>query len=494
MKNNFLKFFVITILACSCSPTISTFIDKDKSHSSIAEPVYIFTMVEKVPEGATPLGLLNYNSRSTNNCTFKEQYQLMTDEAKKYGANLIKIKSIEKGSANCFDVEAEIYYFEDAKIFKGKDKDVNANENNAKIYFYSIDNSKQIAKKSSYTLRLNKQSYKVERNAFVSVEAPKGRALIEIDNNSKEGRYLEVENGKSYYVKLYVDSQSLQPSFKIMPSLQGRIEYEYAFLDDSFHDSYVHERKMESTENQNNDDIDDKRNQGTDQEFSDQQDNKTRRISEISFERAEEQSNRLRLSSSGGISNRLGQVPPNLPDDVKSLSESFRTGYFIDFEASFFLDNQNGISLYFNRFYTSTSELIETDLRFGGALFSNEFVNSSTEFLYYGINYTHRVFVGSKDKNQLIFSVGVGGMSYLEDNRFENGRVQARSDVFAFNTRLNYDIYLGGNFYLGFNVGLIVAINDNYRIDNGFNKFTFELDDDENFSRIEAGLGLRYNF
>ncbi len=109
MKNNPLLIVVLAILSSSCSPIINTFVDKNNKQQPSMEDVYIFTATEKFPDYSTPIGVFEFDPRSTPNCNFDRQSKLMIKKAQLRGANIIKIKSIQSSSDNCLHLTAELY-------------------------------------------------------------------------------------------------------------------------------------------------------------------------------------------------------------------------------------------------------------------------------------------------------------------------------------------------------------------------------------------------
>jgi len=334
---------------------------------------------------------------------------------------------------------------------------------------------------------VNDQSFELPSDSSFSTIVPEGKTLIEVEKYI--GQYQQFQNGENYYIRLYVDKQSLRPELKVMPSLlQGRLEYEYTLLNSISNDT-TNVLNEESRKLENN------RVEGTDtfeKNTAEEKVSKFREINdfnELNLIRVSPKVTWLRLQSSFGFSSVLGSISPDLTPSTRRLVEKLSSGSYFDIEATFFWDENSGLGLYHNRFFSSASGAINLNM------FTESIqVENDINFLFYGLNYSYRLFFGNKKRNQIIATAGAGLLSVYDNIESEFNRLEFRSDVLGFNFRKSYDVYIVSNFYLNFNIGYIVAQNNSYRVNDGSTQITLELDESESFSRFEAGLGLIYSF
>lgn len=203
---------------------------------------------------------------------------------------------------------------------------------------------------------------------------------------------------------------------------------------------------------------------------------------------------RFRAEIDGGWQYRTAKLADGMDAGWREHYKKMKSGFHYDIRASYFFVETQGVELMFSR------QLFESS---GDGYFMNpdgspnEFgeLKDKMAFNYVGANYLFRLF-DSKRKNCWLFSAGFGYMSYcnrLLFNTVEDTKITAAT--FGSNFTIGYDIYLSGNFDLGFKLSLMSGTFRNYKLtQNGITtEETMPEKTAEGLGTIKVSVGLRFN-
>ncbi len=192
---------------------------------------------------------------------------------------------------------------------------------------------------------------------------------------------------------------------------------------------------------------------------------------------------RLRLAINGGWSYRLAKVAGNLSSSQKDYIKGLKSGYSYGAEIAYYWSKKAGIGAKYDVF-RSRNELEDVS---GQAVVLSDDVSINFIGPYYGSR-----FLTANKKNSFLMNVGLGYVGY-NDKAFFGSDYELTGGTAGLLVDIGYDIGLSKSFALGFQVSFIGGTLTQYKIDDGFNTTTIELDEDEyeGLARINLSVGLR---
>ena len=192
---------------------------------------------------------------------------------------------------------------------------------------------------------------------------------------------------------------------------------------------------------------------------------------------------RLRLAINGGWSYRLAKVAGNLSSTQQDYIKGLKSGYSYGAEIAYYWSKKAGIGAKYDVF-RSKNELEDVS---GQAVVLSDDISISFIGPYYGSR-----FLTANKKNSFVMNLGLGYVGY-NDKAFFGSDYELTGGTAGLLLDVGYDIGLSKSFALGFQVSFIGGTLTQYKIDDGFNTTTIELDEDEyeGLARINLSVGLR---
>lgn len=482
-----MRFFTITFLSVcivSCSPILGSYTSVSKPSLSSSAPVYIFTPEEKLPDNVQEIGGMKYNTQFLVSCTFYKQFDKLKLEARKLGANIIKVNNFGDSSGDCFDTLVTFYYIEEDRDLNNKDDTYKAHADYAKLFILP---STVFEKKKSNknTVFLNDQKIRLTQSTkYLEYLKPQDVDLYLADDYTMN---FTVEAGKNYYIQVYYNTHKQQYEIKKIEPIVGRLNFEndsnqFTKLEIKFPSELERNEVIELEQSFN---LIAEKSNSTNLIVS------KKKITDLE----KEDFNSFDFYVKSGLTYRLGRIPSGTPPDLRNITEEFKTGLFVEVNASYFFDATNGIGFTFSNSSSSTTQNIFSSFntRLNTSALSGN-AKAELQVNYYGVNYTSRYRLNEKSKDLLTFHIGLGLLESSESYSFASGRLSFKSTAVALNSAVNYDFQLMDNFYLGLNLGLVLSSSNKASVSNGLRTETIELEDSLSLSRIDLGVGLRYTF
>lgn len=193
---------------------------------------------------------------------------------------------------------------------------------------------------------------------------------------------------------------------------------------------------------------------------------------------------RMRLAVNGGLSYRLAKIAGNLSSSQKEYIKGLKSGYSYGAELAYYWSKKAGIGAKYDVF-RSNNEIRDV---------SDQTLELSDDIAisYIGPYYSSRFLTANK-KNSFLMNLGLGYVGYNDQAFVFGSDFELTGGTAGLLVDLGYDIGLSKSFALGFQISFIGGTLTQYKIDDGFNTTTVELDEDEyeGLARINLSVGLR---
>ena len=192
---------------------------------------------------------------------------------------------------------------------------------------------------------------------------------------------------------------------------------------------------------------------------------------------------RWRLAINGGWSLRLAKVIETNSSSQTDYLRELKSGYAYGADVTYFWSKKSGIGAKYD-VYRSKNEYYDIS---GPLLLSDDI-----SITYIGPYYSSR-FLTSNKKNSLFMNLGLGYVGYKDDAFVLNSDLLLTGGTAGLLVEVGYDFGLSKSFAMGIQVSLIGGTLTQYKIDDGFNTQTIELNEDEyeGLGRINISVGLR---
>ncbi|MCH8534243.1 MAG: hypothetical protein LAT51_04160 [Flavobacteriaceae bacterium] len=487
-----MRFFILLLLCTwftSCSPILGSYTSLSKPSLNPADSVHVFTPEEELPENIQEVGGVKFSAQYIASCTLEKQLERIKREARKAGANLIKVEHFGKSYNQCFDTMLTLYYIEDDSALQNKDAHYNSHSEYAKLFIIPpIDSKTQ--KSHKHRIFINDEEVFLAQNTkYIQYIQPQHVDMYLIDDDFSSNHTLEA--GKNYYTQVYYSPQRLQYEIKKIEPIIGRLFFEnnsnqLTELEINYPD------ELSITELIQSEDLVSSLSEIEKSDFS-----RIRYSSSKNKDKDKEKDyNPFDFYVKSGLSNRLGRTTSGTHPEFKNIIDDFRRGLFIELNANYFFDATNGIGFTYSNSSSSSTQNIFSGFNIPG--FNTSTLNGSAkadlQINYYGVNYVGRYKLKEKSNNVFTFNVGLGLLDYRELYSFANGSLSFETTSIALNSSISYDFQIVKNLYLGVNLGLVLSSSDKMTISNGVKTETRELNESVAMSRIDIGAGLRYSF
>lgn len=233
MKKKFILLFGFILLLYSCSPKISTTINKTYTPIDFREEVRIFGIQDEIPANSEVLGVVNIGDTGfSTNCGWDVVIDKARTEARKAGGNAIKITEHTSPStfgSSCDRISAKILKIENLEnipLNTITDSTL-INTDYALLHVYRSSGAGSLV---SYDLHLGdtvicnvqnkwKRTFKIKKDGLNSIWA-KTESKVEIPIN--------IKFGQEYYLRCGVSMGALigRPKLEIVDNQIGKAEYQ----------------------------------------------------------------------------------------------------------------------------------------------------------------------------------------------------------------------------------------------------------------------------
>lgn len=166
---------------------------------------------------------------ATSNGTYDKVLDILKDEARQSGGNVVYIKSHKSPDAisSIHRVEADVYYVEDLSGFKPTPVVVPEHPDYAAIYLYRTNNS--MGALVSYDVYVNDTKvYKCVRSSCTEVKIlEECEVCVWAKTEAKSEVRFRVEPGKDYFIECSVSMGAFvgRPNLKMIDATMARNEY-----------------------------------------------------------------------------------------------------------------------------------------------------------------------------------------------------------------------------------------------------------------------------
>lgn len=195
---------------------------------------------------------------------------------------------------------------------------------------------------------------------------------------------------------------------------------------------------------------------------------------------------RFRINAEIGFGYMVADTPPNAPQEVKDYIEQLKSGTHYSLGGSYFFKRSFGVGVKSSFFYTKNQMSITVYDAYGNVL--NGLMKDDISITYFGAYVAGRSFA-KNGISGFYFELGLGKTSYENRAVFIDNYNITGSKV-GIDFTIDYDIKLGNSLALGLGLNYNIAVLEEITV-NG-QKYSLKSDEQENISRINMMIGLRY--
>ena len=232
------KIYKCLLIAClgvlmACSPKIRTDIISNQSALSYDAKILVLTEKQVVPDGLREIGEVSIgDSGFTTKCNYETMLEKAKLEARKVGANIIKITEHKFPSAfgsSCHRLKIKLYHTEDISKIANKEvkEPVLEGVDYALLHIYRYKGTGALV---SYNLKLGDSTIcRVKNNYKNTIKITKeGLNTIWAKTESKEELPIDVEFGKHYFLRCSVKVGAFvgRPDMEFVDYKTGMSEFE----------------------------------------------------------------------------------------------------------------------------------------------------------------------------------------------------------------------------------------------------------------------------
>ena len=232
-KTRNVSIFIFLCVIYSCSPKVTKVVVKSYDPIDYKQDVIVFGLDDAKPDGAEILGIIKIGDNGfTANCTLELVLETAKFEARKIGANAIKITEHKPPSAfgsSCHRISAELLKVENSTLESkptNKNSIVDSTWNYAKLYVFRPGGYGALV---SYNLFLDDDLLCRVTNNFKSeiIVRKEGLLTLWAKTESNTSIPINIEFGKEYYLKCGIQTGLLvgRPALQIISNRYGKLEY-----------------------------------------------------------------------------------------------------------------------------------------------------------------------------------------------------------------------------------------------------------------------------
>jgi hypothetical protein len=232
MKIRIIFLVIATVLLNSCSPRISTNLNKNYPPLDNGENVRVFGLQQSVPAGSEEIGTVKVHGVGLGaECGFDYVIEQVRMEARKAGGNAVKILKHKLPATHgnaCHKIIASILKVENLnEVFKSGESQIPGNFNYAILNVYRYGGYGSL---DDYNLYLGDSLLcRVENDYYERINVyTEGMNVLWAETETKFEIPVNIEFGKEYYLRCAVTPGILEsrPEFELVETQNGRIEVE----------------------------------------------------------------------------------------------------------------------------------------------------------------------------------------------------------------------------------------------------------------------------
>lgn len=189
-----------------------------------------------------------------------------------------------------------------------------------------------------------------------------------------------------------------------------------------------------------------------------------------------DQSSKLKISLSGGLSYRTAAIEKDLPEDITNHYKKQKWGNMINLDAIYYLNEKNGIGLkYLNSNYNASS-IISLDTYYS--------IDEDVSIKFIGPIYSSQE---NYNKSTVFYNLGLGYLGYNSTAIIDfSNTVEATGNNIGFLVELGYDYAVSNEISIGANATYISGKINEFLIEGQ----TFEAE--ENIGNINLSIGIKF--
>lgn len=195
---------------------------------------------------------------------------------------------------------------------------------------------------------------------------------------------------------------------------------------------------------------------------------------------------RFRINAEIGSGYLVAETPANAPQEIKDYFEQLKSGTHYSFGGSYFIKRSFGLGAKASLFYTQNQMSISLYDANGNII--NGLMKDDISITYFGAYAVGRAFA-KNGVSGFYFELGFGKTNYENRAVFIDNYTILGSKV-GIDFTLDYDIKLGNSLALGLGINYNIAVLEEITV-NG-QKYSLKSDEQENISRVNMMIGLRY--
>ncbi len=451
----------ILILVSSCSPKISTHINKTYSPLDAQQNIVVIELENSEPDKSEELGLVKIGDTGfTTQCSYAIVLDKAKKEARKVGGNAIKIIEHKLPSATgstCHRIMAKILKVEKIENYTPKsavakkEKQVPLDDNYAILNIYRPDG---VAVSLNYDLHLGDSVICRVKNKFkTTIRINKeGSNVLWAKTEAKSEVPIDIKMGKTYYLRCGTTMGAVigRPQLELVDNETGKAAFDNIRIPDF--------KGYKAT-----------RNNGY-QHFT--------------------------LFLNGGYSRHTAKVSNRIPQDLKGYVKKLMSGHHFSGNATYYFTKELGLGLEYNLFKSSNSKNnVGLEDPLGNPIYVD--INDDLNISFIGPRVSLRFLNYDKSMTFLI-NASLAYMHYSSDQFAKTGfhsyNQNITGNTMGFSVGIGYDIRLLENVSLGFQVSFIQGALSEFDLNTREKTEVINLKDEkESLNRVDFSVGLKFN-
>lgn len=201
----------------------------------------------------------------------------------------------------------------------------------------------------------------------------------------------------------------------------------------------------------------------------------------------------IQFSIDGGLSLEIARLAESIPDDLIDYYQNLKSGFNIGASIFYYLDETVGIGIKYHCFLSSNNiENVNFTDPFGRTHLGN--LSNKLKISFYGPSFSLRYLYGKGQSS--FYSNYYAGYIHYKDDAVMFDSYKITGGTIGLGIEGGYDIELSPNFLIGFQASLLAGGIRKFKVDDGQNVQTINLEEDsyESLLRIDFSIGIRFKF
>jgi len=196
------------------------------------------------------------------------------------------------------------------------------------------------------------------------------------------------------------------------------------------------------------------------------------------------------IGANGGFSYLLAQIGDITDPEIKDYYKDLKNGYHFGGDATYFLNKNIGLGARFSIFKTENS--LEIIAIYPNGTYRTGILKDDIRNTFIGPSFTFRVFPGKRN-SPIVLSNSIGYFGYY-NNGYLIDPIKLTGQTVGMALNVGYDLQLEKHLYLSFQLSLIAGSLSKAEVETGGTTKTIEfpVDQQENMSRVDLSIGIRF--